>query len=117
MKQLKQAVANVVIYKKNQMINKCPFLQQLRYCYASAEISSEGEFLHIRFNQELNIDNGADILRFLLMPLSELSNIECRYMVSIATPSQVHSPCIISLLNGEVIIENAKSMENIAMAS
>lgn len=99
------------------MNNKCPFLQQLRYCYASAEINLEGESLHIRFSQELNIDNGADILRFLLMPLSELSNIECRYTVSIVTPSLVHSPFIVSLMNGNVNIENIESVKNISIAS
>lgn len=92
-------------------------MQQLRYCYASAEISLQGESLHIKFSQELNIDNSVDILRFLLMPLSELSTIECRYIVSIVTPSLVHRPCIISLMNGKVTLENVEPFENISIAS
>lgn len=98
-------------------MNRCPFLNQLRYCYASAEIRAEGQNVNIRFDQELNIENGIDALRFLLMPLSELSEIDCSYTVYIYTPSMVYLPCQLKLTKGEINIASHPTFGNIEQAS
>lgn len=104
-------------YKTNQMIRKCPFLNQLRYCYASAEIIAEGADITIRFAQELNIENGIDALRFLVMPLCELSEIDCSYNISIHTPSVTYLPCLLRLQQGKISIDHHQSFSHIGQAS
>ncbi|SOD13950.1 hypothetical protein [Pedobacter xixiisoli] len=98
-------------------MNRCPFLNQLRYCYASAQISAEGQNVSIRFDQELNIENGTDALRFILMPLCELAEIDCSYIVSIYTPSMVYLPCQLKLGKGEINIAPHPSFGTIEKAS
>ena len=99
------------------MISKCTFLNQLRYCYASADINIDGEDVYIRFSQELNMKCGAEVMRFLLMPLCELSTVNCRYTVHIFTPSMVYRPCIVSLTQAQISIENVNPFEEIVIAS
>lgn len=99
------------------MINKCTFINQLRYCYASADINVDGENVHIRFSQELNIACGAEVMRFLLMPLCELDMVNCSYTVNIVTPSMVYRPCTVTLSQGQISIENINPFEEIVIAS
>lgn len=96
---------------------KCPLLNQLRYCYASAQISADGAKVTIRFDQELNIENGIDALRFLLMPLCELSEMDCSYTISIYTPSMAYLPCQLKLSKGQINIEPHPSFTNMEKAS
>lgn len=96
---------------------KCPLLNQLRDCYASAEISTDGTAVTIRFDQELNIENSVDALRFLLLPLVELTEIDCSYTINIYTPSMVYLPCQLTLAKGETNIEQHPAFDNIGQAS
>lgn len=98
-------------------MNRCPFINQLRYCYASAHISAEGQNVSIRFDQELNIENGIDALRFLLMPLCELAEIDCSYTINIFTPSMVYLPCQLHLNKGEINLAPHPSFGTIEQAS
>lgn len=99
------------------MISKCPFLNQLRYCYASADINVDGENVHIRFSQELNMECGAAVMRFLMMPLCELSMVNCTYIAHIVTPSIVYRPCMVSLTQGQISIKNIIPFDEMVIAS
>lgn len=98
-------------------MNKCPFINQLRYCYASAEITTEGTNVSIRFHQELNIECGIEAMRFLLQPLSELSEIECSYTINISTPSMVYLANQVTLQQGIIKIEPIQTFGAINQAS
>jgi len=98
-------------------MHKCPLLNQLRYCYASAQINADGENITIGFGQELNIENGIDALRFVLMPLCELSEIDCSYTIHIFTPTMVYLPCQLKLDKGKINIASHPSFVSIEKAS
>lgn len=71
------------------MNSRCPFLNQPRYCYAAAEISSDEHHINIKFHQEPNISSGAEVIQFLLKPIG-LDQIDCEYTLSAVTPSIIY---------------------------
>lgn len=101
----------------NMTIN-CPFLKQLKYCYALACIQCQDSHIDIYFDHEINFNDGALALHFLLQPLQELEDLECTYTIKLHTPKTIYVPCQIHFKKGTFEIHpNPITTSSIPVAS